>query len=70
MTTHPIPEIECEQEHAVLAVPDILAATNFYATKLGVNVAFTWGEPPSYAGLTIGNVQIFLNRGEANPKGH
>ncbi len=69
MAARPVLEIECEQEHAVLAVPDILAATNFYATKLGFNVAFTWGEPPSYAGVNIGNVQIFLNRGEANPKG-
>ena len=69
MAPGPTPEIDCEQEHAVLAVPDILAATNFYATKLGFNVAFTWGEPPSYAGVNIGNVQIFLSRGEANPRG-
>jgi catechol 2,3-dioxygenase-like lactoylglutathione lyase family enzyme len=69
MTTPVVPDIECEQEHAVLMVPDIIAAANFYSTKLGFKVAFTWGEPPSYAGVNIGNVQIFLNRGEANPRG-
>jgi catechol 2,3-dioxygenase-like lactoylglutathione lyase family enzyme len=69
MTTNVVSEIECEQEHAVLMVPDIAAAANFYATKLGFTVAFTWGEPPSYAGVNLGNVQIFLNRGAANPKG-
>ncbi len=69
MTPPAIPEIECEQEHAVLAVPDVLAAATFYATTLGFKVAFTWGDPPSYAGVNIGNVQIFLQRGEASPKG-
>jgi catechol 2,3-dioxygenase-like lactoylglutathione lyase family enzyme len=69
MTARAVPEIECEQEHAVLAAPDVRAAATFYATKLGFKVAFTWGEPPSYAGVNIGNVQMFLNLGEANPKG-
>ncbi len=69
MTTPAIPEIECEQEHAVLSAPDVQAAADFYRMKLGFKVAFTWDDPPSYAGVNIGNVQIFLNRGEANPKG-
>jgi len=69
MTNTVVPDFECEQENAVLAVPDIAAAADFYATKLGFKVAFTFGDPPSYAGVNLGNVQIFLRRGAANPQG-
>ncbi|HEV7242800.1 MAG TPA: VOC family protein [Thermoanaerobaculia bacterium] len=63
------PTIECEQHHASLAVSDVRAAVEFYTTKLGFWVAFTWGDPPSIAGVNLGNVQIFLERGEPSPKG-
>lgn len=69
MTTPSVPEVECDQLHAGLAVPDVQAAAEFYATKLGFRVAFSWGEPPVIAGLTLGNVQIFLEKGEPNPVG-
>jgi len=69
MTNTVVPDFECEQENAVLAVPDIAAAADFYATKLGFKVAFTFGDPPSYAGVNLGNVQIFLRRAAANPQG-
>src|SRR5436853_7191230 len=69
MTNTVVPDFECEQENAVLAVPDIAAAADFYATKLGFKVAFTVGDPPSYAGVNLGNGQIFLRRAAANPQG-
>jgi catechol 2,3-dioxygenase-like lactoylglutathione lyase family enzyme len=69
MTNTVVPDFECEQENAVLAVPDVAAAADFYATKLGFKVAFTFGDPPSYAGVNLGSVQIFLRRGAANPQG-
>jgi len=64
-----IPNVECEQLHAGLAVPDVMAAVDFYTAKLGFRLAFTWGEPPSMAGVNLGKVQIFLESGTPHPKG-
>lgn len=69
MTTPSVPEIECEQQHASLAVSDILAAVDFYTNKLGFRSSFTWGDPPSFAGVNLGNEQMFLEQGTPNPKG-
>jgi catechol 2,3-dioxygenase-like lactoylglutathione lyase family enzyme len=69
MTTSPTPEVECEQEHAALVVSDILAAVDFYTKKLGFKLAFTWGDPPSMAGVNLGHVQMFLEQGTPSPKG-
>ncbi|MBV9071349.1 MAG: VOC family protein, partial [Acidobacteria bacterium] len=66
MTTRP--NIECERLHAGLVVPDIQAAVDFYTQKLGFWLAFTWGgPPPTFAGINIGDVQIFLEKGEPRP---
>lgn len=69
MTTVTPPEVECEQEHAALKVSDVAAAAEFYATKLGFKVGFMFGDPPNIAGMNLGNVQMFLELGEPNPKG-
>jgi catechol 2,3-dioxygenase-like lactoylglutathione lyase family enzyme len=57
MTAPAAPKVDCEQQHPSLAVPDIPAAAEFYRTKLGFFVAFTWGDPPTMAGVTLGHVQ-------------
>jgi catechol 2,3-dioxygenase-like lactoylglutathione lyase family enzyme len=69
MATPVRPEVECEQEHASLMVSDVAAAAEFYTTKLGFKAGFMFGDPPNIAGLNLGNVQMFLERGEPNPKG-
>lgn len=69
MTAPVPPDVECEQEHAALKVTDVAAAAEFYQTKLGFKVGFMFGDPPNIAGLNLGNVQMFLERGEPNPKG-
>jgi catechol 2,3-dioxygenase-like lactoylglutathione lyase family enzyme len=61
------PVIECEQLHAGLAVEDIRAAIDFYVNKLGFVEAFTWGDPPTFAGVNLDKVQIFLAKGTAPP---
>jgi len=63
------PEVDCEQHHASLAVSDVRAAVEFYTTKLGFWSAFTEGDPPGMAGVNLGRVQIFLERGTPSPKG-
>src|SRR5262249_16166980 len=78
MTEPPVPEVECEQQHpplppldlhAALRVVDVLAAVEFYTKKLGFRLGFTWGEPPTIAGVNLGNVQMFLEKGTPSPKG-
>lgn len=64
-----VPPIECERHHAGLAVSDVTAAVEFYTTKLGFQPGFTWGEPPSFAGVNLGETQIFLQEGTPSPGG-
>jgi len=69
MAVLPVPEIECEQQHATLPVSDVPAAVDFYTKKLGFRLAFVWGEPPEFAGVNLGHQQIFLRKGTPNPEG-
>jgi len=69
MTTSARPFVECEQIHAGLAVPDIPAAVEFYTQKLGFTLAFTWGDPPTFAGVKLDKVEVFLQKGTPDPKG-
>jgi catechol 2,3-dioxygenase-like lactoylglutathione lyase family enzyme len=69
MTAPAAPDIECEQQHAVLPVTDVRAAVDFYTQKLGFTLAFTWGDPPTIAGVNLGGVQMFLEHGRPNPAG-
>ena len=69
MTTQSAPQVECEQIHPSLSVTDVTAAADFYTNKLGFKQSFTWGEPPTMAGLNLGHVQMFLEQGTPSPKG-
>lgn len=69
MTTAAAPQIYCEQHHAGLAVADIRNAVEFYTTKLGFKLGFTWGDPPTFAGVTLDRVQMFLQKGTPSPAG-
>jgi len=61
--------IDCEQHHASLAVSDVAVAVEFYTKKLGFWVAFTEGDPPTFAGVNLGDVQIFLRQATPCPDG-
>jgi catechol 2,3-dioxygenase-like lactoylglutathione lyase family enzyme len=69
MTTPVAPDVDCEQTHAGLAVSDVGAAVGFYTTKLGFTLAFTDGDPPTFAGVNLGHVQMFLELGTPSPAG-
>ena len=69
MTTQAPPFVECEQIHAGLAVTDIPAAVDFYTQKLGFTLAFTWGDPPTFAGVKLDKVEVFLQKGTPDPNG-
>lgn len=63
------PKVDCERQHAGLSVPDLMMAVDYYTTKLGFTLGFTWGEPPTFAGVNLGEQQVFLQPGKASPKG-
>jgi catechol 2,3-dioxygenase-like lactoylglutathione lyase family enzyme len=67
--TPDVPHVECERHHPILSVSDVLAAADFYTKKLGFRLGFTWGDPVTFAGVNLGNVQIFLGQGDPSPKG-
>ncbi len=69
MSARATPFVECEQVHACLLVSDIPAAVEFYTHKLGFKLGFTWGNPPTFAGVNLGNTQMFLMKGAPEPKG-
>lgn len=63
------PQIDCEQHHATLAVRDVRAAAEFYTSNLGFTVAFYNNDPPTFACVNLGRVQIFLSEGTPAPGG-
>ena len=63
------PFVECEQINAGVTVSDIPAAVDFYTTRLGFSLGFTWGDPPTFAGVILDKVQMFLHKGTPEPKG-
>lgn len=69
MSTSAPPQVDCERLHPGLAVADVLAAVDFYTTRLGFRTGFTWGDPPTMAGLNLGDVSIHLMQGTPNPSG-
>jgi len=70
MATSMPPIVECEETFAGLAVSDVSAAVEFYTTQLGFKLGFTWGgPPPTFAGVKLGKVEVFLQKGTPDPKG-
>lgn len=63
------PQVDCEQLHPALYVPDVVAAEKFYTTKLGFTPSFLWGDPPTFAGVLLDRIQIFMEQGDPNPSG-
>lgn len=70
MPTPGTPQVECERHHTTLYVREILAAVDFYTSKLGFRLGFTWGDPPTFAGVNLGEAQIDLpGAGDAESPG-
>jgi len=51
---------------AVLQVSDLPAALEFYMQMLGFEKQFVYGDPPFYAGVTMGKIALHLNAGGEN----
>jgi len=64
-----LPNIECSQLFPTLLVKDITAAVDFYVNRLGFSHHFSWGDPPTFAGVGLGQVNLHLQKGESFVKG-
>ena len=62
-------QVDCERLHPGLHVADLMAAVEFYTTKLGFTFGFTWGDPPTFAAVNLGDTQLFLSEGTPGPEG-
>ena len=69
MKTTAAPHVTVEQLHPTLSVADVRAAADFYQHKLGFFVAFTEGDPPTFAGINLDCVQMFIRKGTPAPQG-
>jgi len=58
------PPIDCTRINPTVRVRDVVRAIDFYTTRLGFRVGFTWGEPLRFAGMNFGEVQLFLQQGD------
>jgi len=63
------PAVDCDFHHTGIAVADVPAAVAFYTAELGFELGFTWGEPPTIAGVNLGKAQSFLENGAPDPRG-
>lgn len=63
------PDVECTTCHAILLVADVAASARHYVERLGFRLAFTEGDPPVFAGVNLGHVQLFLEHGTPGPDG-
>lgn len=55
------PNIECGQVFPLMPVLDITAAVDYYTQQLGFKPGFTWGDPPTFAGVNLGAVSMHLS---------
>lgn len=69
MTPPTAPQVDVEQYHTSLRVADLSASIEFYTMRLGFLHAFSWGEPPTMAGVNLGDTQVFLEAGMPAPQG-
>jgi len=49
-----------ERSNPILAVHDVAASIRYYVDRLGFGVAFTWGEPVSFAGVERDGIEVML----------
>ena len=62
-------DTDCDRLHVSLFASNLDDAVDFYIRRLGFTLGFTWGDPPTMAGVTLGDVQIFLTLGTPGPDG-
>jgi hypothetical protein len=60
-----MPDGEFRSAVPVIATDDVAASVEYFVRTLGFEPDFTWGDPPVYAGVKAGNVEIYLTHDPA-----
>jgi Uncharacterized protein conserved in bacteria len=55
------PEVSCGSVFPLMPVSDVSAAIDYYTRQLGFKLGFTWGDPPKFAGVNLGEVSVHLS---------
>jgi len=63
------PSIHCRVVHPALRVRDLETALDYYTNQLGFRFDFDWGDPATFAGISLDKVQIFLAQGDTQGAG-
>lgn len=58
-----------EEATPILNVKDIAASIEYYVNKLGFEKKWDWGDPPTFASVGRGKVEIFLCQGAQGQPG-
>lgn len=66
MSNATAPVFECSSVTPGFIVAEIREAVEFYTKQLGFKLDFTWGEPATFAGLSMGKVQVHLVQGKVS----
>lgn len=64
-----VPNIAHSKVFPTLLVSNIVTAVDFYVSRLGFSQRFTWGDPPTYAGVDLGEVTLHLQQNKYYPIG-
>lgn len=64
------PNIDCIAHYPTLPVANVSDTVEFYIEKLGFDERFLWGDPPTHAGVSLGNSTIHFSSGVANVERH
>jgi uncharacterized glyoxalase superfamily protein PhnB len=60
------PEVDCTSVSPGFVVPDIPQAIEHYTQQLGFKLDFEWGDPPHFAGVSLGGISLHLMKGKEN----
>ncbi len=64
------PNIECIAHYPTLPVASVSDTVQYYVEKLGFDERFLWGDPPTHAGVSLGDSTVHFSLGEPNPERH
>lgn len=62
-----VPPVGCAVHHPELPVRDLAAAIAHCTDVLGFRLDFTWGEPATFAGVSLDRASVFLNQQAGDP---
>lgn len=64
------PDFDCVGIYPTLPVGDVRETAEWYQNKLGFDLRFFYGDPPTHGAVQLGQATVHFFPGEPNPRGH